>query len=102
MSPDAAMSARFAAPVTEKLANGDVNARKAYLRSMIDVVEVGDCRVRIVGRKTTLRNVIAGKATRSNHVSGFDREWRAGEDEDENSGRWTVRLTKGSKTLSCV
>ena len=74
---DAEMAAQFAAPLTDKLANADVQAKKAYLRSIIDRVEVGDAKVLILGQESTLRDAMAGKATT---VRGFDREWRARKD----------------------
>jgi hypothetical protein len=79
---DAEMTTRFSSLVAEELTTGDIDARKASLRSIIDTVEVGDRKVRIVGRKSTLRDAIAGKAT---SVSGFDRKWRATRNKSANA-----------------
>jgi site-specific DNA recombinase len=50
----------FATLMREKLDAGDTQARKAYLRSVISLVEVDDGKVRIIGDKATLATVIAG------------------------------------------
>jgi len=81
------LAARFTTLVTDKLANGEVAARKAYLRSIIDVVKVGETKVWITGERATLGGVMVGKAT---NIRGFDRKWRTGDDDDGNSSRWTV------------
>jgi len=70
----------FSRLVNEKLDSADVQARKAYLRSVISYVEVDDDRVRIVGEKATLAAVIAGQETQSSKVRGFVRKWRARRD----------------------
>jgi hypothetical protein len=47
----------------EKFTAGSVPFRKAYLQSLIDVVEVDDNQVRVKGSKEVLeRAVLAGKA----------------------------------------
>ena len=70
----------FSRLVNEKLDSADVQARKAYLRSVISYVEVDDDRVRIVGEKATLAAIIAGQETQSSKVRGFVRKWRARQD----------------------
>ena len=69
----------------EKLDNGDTQARKAYLRSVISRIEVDDKTVRIIGEKASLVDVIAGRQTHAGNVRGFVRKWRAEEDELRNS-----------------
>ena len=64
----------------EKLDNGDIQARKAYLRSVISAIEVDDNIVRIIGQKASLANVIAGRQGGFSNVRGFVREWRARKD----------------------
>ena len=70
----------FAKLMRTKLAAGDIQARKAYLRSIISRIEVDDGRVRIIGEKASLANVIAGRETGSGNVRGFVRKWRARHD----------------------
>ena len=70
----------FSRLLHEKLETGDVQAKKAYLRSVIAQIEVGDDRVRIIGEKASLAAVIAGASTEAAHVRGFVRKWRARRD----------------------
>ncbi|WP_371422029.1 recombinase family protein [Tardiphaga sp.] len=70
----------FARLMTEKLDNGDTNARKGYIRSIIDAVEVDDQAVRIIGSRDILQAVIAGKQNTNGGVRGFVRKWRARKD----------------------
>ena len=64
----------------EKLETGDVQVKKAYLRSVIAQIEVGDDKVRIVGEKASLAAVIAGTPPENAHARGFVRKWRARRD----------------------
>ena len=68
----------------EKLDSGDVQARKAYLRSVISMIEVDDGKVRIIGEKATLAQVIAGRQAGWGNVRGFVRKWRAIQNENTN------------------
>ncbi len=70
----------FATLMRTKLATGDTQARKAYLRSIISRIEVDDGRVRIIGEKASLANVISGREGSSGNVHGFVRKWRARKD----------------------
>jgi site-specific DNA recombinase len=67
----------FAKIMCDKLDSGDTQARKAYLRSVISRIEVDDQKVRIIGEKAALADVIAGRPTQAGNVRGFVREWRA-------------------------
>ena len=60
----------------DKLENGDVQARKAYLRAVISEIRVDDDKVSIIGDKATLSAVIAGQNGTHANVSGFVRKWR--------------------------
>jgi hypothetical protein len=70
----------FARLMTDKLDNGDINARKGYIRSIVDAIEVDDNAIRIIGSKNVLQAVIAGKQTANGNVRGFVRKWRARRD----------------------
>ena len=70
----------FARIMQERLDAGDIRAKKAYLRSVIAQIEVGDDKVRIVGEKASLAAVIAGTPPENAHVRGFVRKWRARRD----------------------
>lgn len=67
----------FSRLITDRLDNGDINARKGYVRSIIEAVEVDDKAVRIIGSKDVLQAVIAGKQIAKGKVSGFVCKWRA-------------------------
>jgi site-specific DNA recombinase len=67
----------FARLMTDNLDNGDTNARKGYIRSIIDAVEVDDEAVRIIGSKDVLQALIAGKQIANGNVRGFVRKWRS-------------------------
>ncbi|NJO53868.1 MAG: hypothetical protein HC829_02635 [Bacteroidales bacterium] len=45
----------------ENIASGDIPLHKVYIRSVVDRIEVDDGVVRIIGEKSTLEQVIAGK-----------------------------------------
>jgi len=70
----------FAALMRTKLDTGDTQARKAYLRAVISRIEVDDQKVRIIGDKSTLADMIAGRQTQAGNVRGFVRNWRARKD----------------------
>lgn len=74
---DAEKIEKFSRLVNQKLATGDVNMQKAYLRSFIDAVEVGNKRVRIIGRRTTLHSLVTGSSASSAIVRGLMRKWRS-------------------------
>ena len=70
----------FARLMTDKLSAGDTNTRKAYIRSIIDAVEVDDRAIRIIGSRDVLQAAIAGKQTENENVRGFVRKWRTRRD----------------------
>ena len=70
----------FARLMSDKLDAGDTNTRKAYIRSILDAVEVDDRAIRIIGSKDVLQAAIAGKQTENGNVRGFVRKWRARHD----------------------
>jgi site-specific DNA recombinase len=74
---DSAKIDAFARLMNEKLDTADTNARRTYIRSIIDTIEVDDNAIRIIGSKDVLQAVIAGKQTANGNVRGFVRKWRA-------------------------
>ena len=70
----------FARLMNAKLDAGDTNARKGYINSIIDAVEVDDQAIRLIGSKDILQAAIAGKQTENGNVRGFVRKWRARND----------------------
>lgn len=69
--------ARFGQLMRSNITEGEVPFRKAYLRSLIDAVEVDQHVVRIHGSRSVLeRAVLTDRATQPG-VRGFVRKWRA-------------------------
>jgi len=77
---EAAKIDAFARLMSEKLDNGDSNARKGFIRSIVDAIEVDDKQIRIIGSKNVLQAAIAGKQTANENVRGFVSKWRARKD----------------------
>ena len=76
----------FSKLMNEKLEIGDVQARKAYLRSLISVIEVDDGSVRILGEKTQLAAALSEQNVRTGKVRGFVRKWCGQEDSNFHPG----------------
>ena len=70
----------FTQLMREKLEHGDTQARKTYLRAVISKIEVDDHKIRIIGEKASLADVIAGKQSQNANVRGSVRKWRARKD----------------------
>ena len=61
---------------------GDTPFRRAYIRSVIDQVEVDDEEIRIWGRKGLLERLVAASGgSGPAEVPSFVRKWRARRDE---------------------
>ena len=87
---DSAKIDAFARLMNEKLDSDDTSARKAYIRSIVDAIEVDDKAIRIIGSKDVLQAVIAGKQTANGNVRGFVRKWRARKDFEPLTPRFVV------------
>jgi hypothetical protein len=88
LSPEARITGEKIAVAVEAMrANvlqGPIPFRRAYLRAMIDNVEVDDTEVRIYGRRTVLERLVMGDGVAPAGVPSFVRKWRAREDETGN------------------
>lgn len=72
---------RFARAMREKLSTGEVPFRKAYIRSIVDRIEVDDRCIRIMGRKDVLEQaVLAEGGGTTPVVHSFVPKWRARQD----------------------
>lgn len=71
---------KFGRAMRENITTGEVPFRKAYLRSIIDRVEVDDHAIRIIGDRATLEQVVAGKSVPASGVRSLVRKWRPGRD----------------------
>ena len=63
-----------------RLQDGDIRARKDWLGSLVDRIEVGDDQVTIIGSKRVLATAISANGTPNAGVRGFVRKWRTQED----------------------
>ena len=70
----------FTELMRDKLRNGDVRARKEWLGSVLERIEVGDDAVRLVGNKQVLAAAVTGQNTAPANVRGFVRKWRTRQD----------------------
>ncbi len=70
----------FAELMRERLRNGDTQARKAWIGSLITHIEVDDDVIRVVGEKPVLAAAVTGQNPPSPAVRSFVRNWRARQD----------------------
>ena len=68
---------RFGSLMRENITTGTIPFRKAYLRSLIDAVEVDDTLIRIHGSKVTLEQAVIASGEPEKRVRGFVRKWRS-------------------------
>jgi site-specific DNA recombinase len=84
MRPNARISeekiAAFVEVMRTNVLSGETPFRRAYIRSMIDQVEVDDTEIRIHGRRTILERLVMGGGAAPAGVPSFVRKWRARRD----------------------
>ena len=84
IAPDIALDPdrieRFGAFMRERITTGETTFRKAYLRSIVDAIEVDDKTIRIHGSKASLEQAAIAGEQIGKGVRGFIRKWRAQED----------------------
>jgi hypothetical protein len=84
MRPDTKITdekiAAFAGEMRTHVLNGETPFRRAYIRSVIDQVEVDDTEIRIKGRKSVLEKLVMAGGASPAGVPSFVREWRARRD----------------------
>ena len=73
---------RFGAFMRERITTGETTFRKAYLRSIVDAIEVDDKSVRIHGSKASLEQAVIAGEQIGKGVRGFIRKWRTTVDDD--------------------
>ena len=66
----------FGRLMRERLTEGDIPFRKAYLGAIIDRVEVDDHQIRICGRKDVLEQAVTANGGPIPGVRSFVRRWR--------------------------
>lgn len=83
-NPDAKITperiAAFVELMRSNVLEGEIPFRRAWLRSIIDRVEVDDREIRIHGRKDTLERLVMQNAALPAAVPSFVRKWRARKD----------------------
>jgi site-specific DNA recombinase len=77
---DPALIERFGHTLCENFRNGSVPFRKAYLQSLIDVVEIDDRQIRIKGRKELLEKAVLASQSGQPECSQTSTRWRARRD----------------------
>jgi DNA invertase Pin-like site-specific DNA recombinase len=75
-----ALIERFGRTMRENFTAGSVPFRKAYLRSLIDVIEVDDHQVRIKGTKEVLEKAVLASQHRESWCSQTSTRWRTRHD----------------------
>jgi site-specific DNA recombinase len=68
---------RFGSFMRERITEGETTFRKAYLRSIIDAIEVDDKVIRIHGSKASLEQAVIAGEKIGKGVRSFVRKWRA-------------------------
>jgi len=77
---DPALIERFGRTMRENFSTGSIPFRKAYLRSLIDVVEIDDHQVRIKGSKELLEKAVLASQNGQGGCSQPSTRWRARRD----------------------
>lgn len=77
---DPALIERFGRTMRENFSTGSIPFRKAYLQSIIDVVEVDDSKIRIKGSKDLLERAVLASHSEATSCSQMSTKWRARED----------------------
>ena len=77
---DPALIERFGRTMRENFSTGSVPFRKAYLRSLIDVIEVDDHQIRIKGSKDLLEEAVLASQNGQTGCSQMSTRWRARRD----------------------
>lgn len=82
LSPQARITeekiAAFVELLRKNLERGPVESRRAYLRAVIDTIEIDDAEIRIHGRRDRLEQAILRQEFLPAGVPTFVREWRSG------------------------
>lgn len=74
---------RFGAFMRERITTGETTFRKAYLRAIVNGIEVDDKVIRIHGSKASLEQAIIAGEQIGKGVRSFIRKWRAQRDSNQ-------------------
>ena len=70
------MIAQFADTMRENITTGEVPFRKAYIRSVVERIQVDEKIIQIMGLKQSLERAVRTKCLPSPPVRSFERKWR--------------------------
>ena len=87
---DPALIEHFGRTLCENFRNGSLPFRKAYLQSLIDVVEIDDRQIRIKGRKELLEKAVLASRNGQSWCSQTSTRWRARRDFELLTPRFVV------------
>jgi site-specific DNA recombinase len=101
---DPALIERFGRTMRENFSTGSVPFRKAYLRSLIDVIEVDDHQVRIKGSKEVLEKSVLASQHGQSWCSQTSTRWRSLGDSNpcfrrERATSWAARRREQRRSI---
>ncbi len=101
---DPALIERFGRTMRENFSTGSVPFRKAYLRSLIDVIEIDDHQVRIKGSKELLEKTVLASQHGQSWCSQTSTRWRSLGDSNpcfrrERATSWAARRREQAEKL---
>jgi site-specific DNA recombinase len=82
--------AKFVDVMRTNVLTGETPFRRAYIRSVVDQVEVDDEKIRIFGKRNVLERLVMGGGAAPVGVPSFVRKWRARRDSNS-CPRFVVR-----------
>jgi site-specific DNA recombinase len=82
--------AKFVKVMRTNVLTGETPFRRAYIRAVVDQVEVDDEEIRIIGRRTVLERLVMGGGAVPAGVPSFVRKWRASQNKTANS--YTIEI----------
>jgi site-specific DNA recombinase len=85
---DPGLIERFGRTMRESFSTGSVPFRKAYLRSLIDVIEIDDHQVRIKGSKELLEKTVLASQHGQSWCSQTSTRWRGRRDSNPRPRPW--------------
>jgi site-specific DNA recombinase len=91
---DPALLEQFSRKMRENFTSGSIPFRKAYLQSLIDVIEVDDTQIRIKGSKDVLERAVLASQNAVVPSSQMSTKWRARSDSNSARGPRTSWVRK--------
>lgn len=73
--------AAFTKMMQDNIRHGEIAFRRAYIRAVVDQIEVDDRKIGIRGRRSVLERLVMGGGVTPAGAPSVVSKWRAGEDE---------------------